>query len=667
MNEILNYLQNKKIKGASIFELESLFGKEVREKLETLKIEKKIVEIKKNFFITLKKSPFSIGRVYLKGKNVFIEDEREEYFFQSNPLKLMEGDIVLLKRERGFVRVLKILERAEKKLIGFYLGEKNFIPLKRLKEEFQLKSPLNLPYGSIIETDIIFYPERKRKGVVSFKNFLGNFGNTKQEIYAFCLSRNLPFNFPEKVLKEAKETKKEKNLLERVDFTEKEIFTIDPKDAKDFDDGISLEEDGENLILGVHIADVSHYIRENSEIDREAFLRAETIYFPTLAVHMLPPLLSENLCSLKEKENKLAVSVLMYFNKDGKHLKTEFLKSVINSKKRFTYEEVEEILKGKKSKFGKTLKRMENLSEILKEKRMKKGGLEFEFPEIEMEYDRAGNFIGVLPLQRLKSHSIVEEFMLFANREVARFLFRKNYPFLYRIHPKPDPMKLLDLKIVCQKFGFDFPVNLDEPTPKMLQNVLNKWKNEKDSPYLQELLLRALQRAIYSPKRDIHFALNFETYCHFTSPIRRYADIIVHRSLKNALKGIKYERNDLEMVSQHLNNKAKEIEDIERDFLEYKILQLLAGKEGEVLEGIVVSVIESGIFIFLPEYFITGFMPFSSIREIYFIPDKTEQSVRTAGKNFHLKIRDSVLVKIVEVNPFRRSLRLHLIKKLAEK
>ncbi|MEJ5166272.1 MAG: RNB domain-containing ribonuclease, partial [Thermoanaerobaculia bacterium] len=553
MKILLEFLENKKNKGAYFEEIKNIFGKEILEDLKLLQKEGKIVEIRKNYFISLKRTPFAIGKVFFQGKNLFVETEKEEYFFPSNPLKLMEGDLVLLKKEKGRVRIFKILERAEKKLIGFYLGEKNFQPLKRLKEEFILNKPLNLPYGSLIETEILFYPDRKRKGVLSFKNLIGKFGCTKDEIFAFCLSRNLPYSFPEKVLEEAKVIKKEENLRERVDFTEKEIFTIDPKDAKDFDDGISLEEEGENFILGVHIADVTHYVEENSEIDREATLRAETLYFPTQAVHMLPPLLSENLCSLKEKEKRLAVSVLMYFDKRGKHLKTEFVESVINSKKRFTYEEAEEILEGKRSKFSKTLKRMEKLSEILKEKRLKKGGLEFEFPEMEMEYDSKGNLIGVLPLERLKSHSIVEEFMLFANREVARFLFRKNYPLLYRIHPKPDPMKLLDLKVVCQKFGLDFSVNLDEPTPKMLQKVLEKWKNEKDGPYLQELLLRALPRAIYSPKRDIHFALNFETYCHFTSPIRRYADIIVHRSLKRALKGIKYERNDLERVSEHLN------------------------------------------------------------------------------------------------------------------
>lgn len=663
MKNILKFLESKKNKGAELNEIISLFGKNILEDLKILQKEGRIVEIKKNHFISLKKSPFLMGKVFFQGRNLFIETEREEYFFPYNPLRLMEGDLVLLKKEKGSVRVVKILERAEKKLIGFYLGDKNFQPLKRLKEEFQLLRPLNLPSGSIIETDIIFYPDRKRKGVVKFENLIGSFGNTKEEIYGFCLSRNIPFEFPKNVMEQAKNIKKTENLKNRLDLTGKEIFTIDPVDARDFDDGISLEEE-ENLILGVHIADVSHYVEENSEIDREALLRAETLYFPTMAVHMLPPFLSEDLCSLREREEKLAVSVFIHFERNGKHLKTEFKESIIKSKKRFTYEEAEEVLKGKKSKFQKTLRKMLWLSEILKEKRMKKGGLEFEFPEIQLQYDEKGNLKGVLPLEKLKSHSIVEEFMLFANKEVARFLWNKNYPLLFRIHPKPDPMKLLDLKVICQKFGFDFPVNLNEPTPKMLQKVLEKWKNEKDGPYLQELLLRALPRAIYSPKREIHFALNFENYCHFTSPIRRYADVLVHRSLKNALKGIKYERSDLERISEHLNNKSKEKEEIERDFLEYKILQLLKGKEGKILEGIIVSVIESGIFIFLPEYFITGFMPFSSIKDIYFIADKVKQSVHTASKNLNLRIRDGVLVEIKEVNPFKRFLRLNLIKKM---
>lgn len=660
MEEVLNYLKKKKNKGANLEELKNIFGEDVHISLNILQDKGKVAEIKRNNFISLAKTHFLVGRAIVKGKNLYIETEREEFFFSINKLRIMDGDLVLLKRERKGVRTLKILRRFHKKLIGFYLGEKEFVPINKVKEEFSLIKPLPYPIGSIIETEIILYPDIKRNGILALKSYIGKYLDTSSESKAFCVSKNLPFDFPEEVLNENFKIKKD--YKNRIDLRKEEIFTIDPEDSKDFDDAISLRKENENLILGVHIADVTHYLKEGTLTDREAQKRAETIYFPTIAVHMLPQPLSENLCSLKEKKDRLTISVFMHFTKKGKLLKTEIFKSVINSKKRFTYEEVEDILKGAKSPFKNTLRKMEEFFEVLKEKRMKRGSLEFEFLELKSIYDENKNFKGVEPLQRLKSHSIVEEFMLCANKEVARFLFNKNLPFLYRIHSKPDPFKLEDLKKLCQRMGLSFPVNPQDPTPKMLQKVLEEWKKSKDGLYFQELLLRSLPRAIYSPKRELHFALNFPLYCHFTSPIRRYADVIVHRALKCALSNKKYERKDLPSLAEHLNKISKEKEELERDFLEYKILQTLKGKEREVLKGTIVSIIDSGFFVFLDDYFISGFLPFSSFSETYLIPYKGEQRVKDPRGKYNFKIRDEIKVKISKVDPFKRQLSLQFYK-----
>lgn len=658
MEEVLNYLKKKKSKGANLEELKNLFGEEVHLYLNTLQEKGKIAEIKKNNFISLAKTPFFIGKAFLKGKNLYIETDREEFFFTTNRLNIMEGDLVLLKRERKTVRIFKILKRFQKKLVGFYLGGKEFVPINKVKEKFSLIKAIPYPKSSMIETEIILYPDMRRDGVLALKSYIGKYLDTPSEAKAFCISKNLPFDFPEQVLNENFKIIEKKDLKERLDLRREEIFTIDPEDAKDFDDALSLRKENGILILGVHIADVTHYLKEGTLTDREAQMRVETIYFPTIAIHMLPPILSEDLCSLKEKKERLTLSVFMHFTKKGRLLKTEIFKSIIKSKKRFTYGEVEDVLKGKKSRFKDTIEKMQDLSEILKEKRIKRGSLEFEFLELKFLYDENKNFKGVEPLQKLKSHSIVEEFMLYANKEVARFLFNKNIPFLYRIHSKPDPFKLEELKNLCQRMGLPFPVNPQQPTPKMLQKILEKWKSSKDGLYFQELLLRSLPRAIYSPKRELHFALNFPLYCHFTSPIRRYADVIVHRALKCALSNKEYERNDLQNLAEHLNKISKEKEELERDFLEYKILQTIKGKEGEITKGTIVSIIDSGFFVFLDEYFISGFLPFSSFSDSYIIPYKLEQRAKDTRGKYNFKIRDGIKVKISKVDPFKRHLSL---------
>ncbi len=658
MKNIIDYFKKKKDKTANLFELINFFGKGVEKFLKELQNKGEIVEIRKNFFIYLKNTPFLLGKVYLQGKGILVETKEGYYFFNLNPLKLMAGDLVLLKKEKRGLRIFKILERAYKKLVGFYLGEKLFLPIMKKSEEFVLKDEVKLPKGTIIETEILVYPNKNKKGLVKLKNVLGSYGDEDAEIIGFCKSRNLSIDFPEEVLKEAGGIKEKFSLRERDDFTKEEIFTIDPKNAKDFDDAISLKEEGDFFVLGVHIADVSHYVKENTSMDNEAVKRGETLYFPSRAIHMLPPKLSENICSLKEGKKKFCVSLLIYFDKKWKHLKTEIRESIIKSKKRFIYEEVEEILKGRKSPFSKTLKKMEELSEFLKEKRIRRGSLEFEFPEFELIYGEDGKIREVAPLYRLKSHSIVEEFMLFANREVARYLYNKNYNFLYRIHEKPDPFKLMDLKVLVQRWGFDFPVNVDEPTPKMLQRILKEWKNLEEGVYFQELLLRSLPRAIYSPIRDIHFALNFNLYCHFTSPIRRYADLLNHRVLKKAMRNEKIEISNLKELAEGLNEKSRVKEEIERDFLEYKILQILKEREGEVFIGTIVSVLDSGFFVFIPRYFVTGFLPFSSFKNNFIIAYKGEQRAGDLKGRYSFKLRDEIKVKIKEVEPLKRRLTL---------
>ncbi len=658
MKNIIDYFKKKKDKTANLFELINFFGKDVEKILKELQNKGEIVEIRKNFFIYLKNTPFLLGKVFLQGRGLLIETKEGDYFFNLNPLKLMEGDLVLLKREKRGVRIFKILERAYKRLVGFYLGEKLFLPIQKKAEEFVLKDEVNFSRGTIIETEILVYPNKDKRGLVKLKDVLGSYGDENSEIVGFCKSRNLPIDFSEDVLKEAGEIKERFSLKGRVDFTKDEVFTIDPKDAKDFDDALSLKEEGDYFVLGVHIADVSPYVRENTLIDKEAMKRGETLYFPSKAIHMLPSKLSENICSLNEGKKKFCVSLMVYFDKKWKHLKTEIRESIIKSKKRFTYGEVEEILEGKKSSFSNTLKKMEELSEFLKEKRIRSGSLEFEFPEFELIYDEKGKISEVAPLYRLKSHSIVEEFMLFANKEVARYLYNKNYNFLHRIHEKPNPFKLMDLKILVQRWGFDFPVNVDDPTPKMLQRILKEWKKLEEGVYFQELLLRSLPRAVYSPIRDIHFALNFNLYCHFTSPIRRYADLLNQRVLKKAVKNEKFEISNLKELAERLNEKSKVKEEIERDFLEYKILQILKEKEGEVYLGTIVSVLDGGFFVFIPRYFITGFLPFSSFKNNFIIAYKGEQRARDLKGRYSFKLRDEIKVKIKEVEPFKRRLTL---------
>ncbi|MGH2569317.1 MAG: ribonuclease R family protein, partial [Bacteroidota bacterium] len=387
---------------------------------------------------------------------------------------------------------------------------------------------------------------------------LGRAGDVSAELLSVFHEFQLPLGFPPEVQQEAEAIPTaipESEIARRLDFRQYTCFTIDPEDAKDFDDAVSLERlrDG-SWSLGVHIADVSYYIKEGSALDGEALKRGTSVYFPNAVIPMLPEKLSNVLCSLRPHEDRLTYSVFMQLTPQGVVKQYDIKETVIRSKRRFTYEEVEEIIGGKKKRgeredeFAQLLHAMHELSATLTKKRMKEGSIDFESPEAKFRYDEEGKPVEIIKKERLGSHRLVEEFMLMANQVVAQHIGRARKedhakPFLYRVHDAPNPDRMRELASFVEKFGFKLHVN-GGVSSKTLQKLLNQIRGTEVENVINEVALRSMAKAVYSEKNLGHYGLAFDYYAHFTSPIRRYPDLYIHRLLKEYARGIAPARRD---------------------------------------------------------------------------------------------------------------------------
>ncbi|MCK4401384.1 ribonuclease R [bacterium] len=443
------------------------------------------------------------------------------------------------------------------------------------------------------------------------------------------------------------EIKKRRNL------TELTCFTIDPEDAKDFDDAVSIEKtENGGFLLGVHIADVDHYVNKNEHIDSQALSRGTSIYLPDRVIPMLPPKLSEDLCSLKPNENRLALTVMIKINEHGNIKGYGIFESVIRSKARLSYESAEELIysNNKYTEISSAIKTMYELSRILDKKRLDRGYIDFDVPEVKISLDGNGKVLDIQKKMRLSSHVLIEEFMLLANQCVAEYITKKKIPMIYRIHETPDDLKVKDFALLAKTLDYRFDQNKSED-PKYIQRFLHRTNGKKHHALISEILLRCMQKAVYSTKNIGHFGLALKCYTHFTSPIRRYPDLIVHRILKNKFKN---RIDNLPEIAGIASEREKIAVDIEREAIKLKQVEFMKNKVGDIFDGVISGVQPYGLFVELNDTLAEGLIHVSALKNDYYTFSEKQFALvgRRTKKRFHLG--DSVKAQIVKVDSNKR-------------
>ena len=582
----------------------------------------------------------------------------------------LQGDLVeVFYKERGPKgknegRVTRILERAQETMIATVREQKgrvSLVPFDSLSGEEHVLAggeAQALQDGQIVKVD------RKSFAVQEILGFPDEEGvDTRAVIERFALASD----FSGRALDETREMSADigpEDIENRDDFRGWPTVTIDGPDAQDFDDAVSIRKvEGGHYLLGVHIADVSHYIREGSFLDEDAFDRGTSVYFPGRTLPMLPEKISNQICSLRPNEDKLTVSVLLEIDPAGHVMSSSFQPSIIRTLERMTYHSVSLIIEGdpeEKRKFATLapdLDLMHNLAQVLRRKRRSSGSLDFDLAEPELVYEE-GTLRSVIPSERNDAHRLIEEFMLAANEAVASFLHKKEIPLIFRIHPPPAQDDLKRLREILAPFGICLPDSRKLGT-KDLQSILDQSQEKPEKQFIESQVLRSLRYALYSSDPRGHFGLAKRMYTHFTSPIRRYPDLVVHRILKKAILGKKPGTFPLDSVALHCSERERRAEEAERELVVWRIYRHMKTKLGDEFEGLITHISREGLVLELKDFFVTGLVPFAELPGEYFYKRAERTLVgRRTGHAFALgqKIR----VTLVSVDPFHRRIILSL-------
>ncbi len=664
------------------------------DKKERKKLKKKLKKLKKEGSILVERGrykvpgeePVVIGKVipYPAGFG-FLEVEgrdKDIYIPHFEMKRVMGGDTVKARivefKGKKEVRIERVVKRAKKELVGRIERKKKrcyFYPLdENTHLVFNAKGCEELKNGTLVIANIVSYPSKKSKGSVKLKEVLGHPEEKFLAMELLIRKYNLPTGYPEAVLEEVKEIPDEipkEEIERRRDLRSQLCFTIDPERARDFDDAVAIEITPEGLYrLYVHIADVSFYVREESELDKEAYKRGFTYYLPDRALHMLPERLSAELCSLRPQEDKLAFTCEMLFDSKGKLVDYDIYESLIRSKARLTYKEALKLIVGDPSLEDKyphlvePLRTMENLYRILSRKRWEQGSIDFDLPEAEVIIDEYGEPTAVMPYERHIAHRIIEHFMVSANETVAMHLENMLFPCIYRVHEPPEGDKVDNLLEILRGLGYKVR-KPNKYTPKFFQKIIEDFEGKPEEHLVRFLTLRAMKRAKYSPINLGHFGLASEHYAHFTSPIRRYPDIILHRLLKKALKGelLDFDRSlaYLEEASQHLSEQERLADQVEREAIDIMKARYMKSRIGEEFEGLITGVVPFGIFVEIKDILVEGLVRINLLQDDEYVFDEPAHrlvGIRT-GKTYRLG--DTVRVKVLSVDEERGKIEMGLV------
>ncbi|WP_373897733.1 ribonuclease R [Haloimpatiens sp. FM7315] len=695
---ILAFMREQAYKPMDINELSRIFGigkkdlKSFKNTLKSMEKDGQIVKTRTDHYGVPDRMGLLPGKLqcHSRGYGFVITDEEGPDIFvsSSNMNGAMNGDRVIVKVTKEKIKdkkcegeIIRILERANCNVIGIYEDSRNFgfvVPNdKRIGQDIFIPKAekSSAKGGDIVIVEITKWPEPRRNPEGRVVEVLGKKGEKGIDILSIIKQYGLPEEFPKKVIDFTEDIDtaiEESEYKRRKDLRNVLMVTIDGEDAKDLDDAVSVEKlENGNFLLGVHIADVSTYVTENSPLDKEALKRATSVYLIDRVIPMLPKKLSNGICSLNPKEDRLTLSCLMEINHEGKVLNHEIVESIIKTNERMTYTDVTKILRDKDleliNKYDylvDTFKDMESLSNILYKKRTRRGAIDFDFDECKIILNEQGKPIDIKPYERAIANRMIEEFMLVCNETIAEHMFWAKTPFVYRVHEDPDEEKLMHFNEFAHNLGIAIKWS-NEIHPKMLQEVIEKVKGKDEEVVINTLLLRSLKQARYAPECVGHFGLAARYYCHFTSPIRRYPDLIIHRIIKRYINGKLDDKNvrKLEKAVDYASLQSSQMErladEAEREVDDLKKAEYMSEKIGEEYEGIISSVTNFGMFVELPNT-IEGLIHISKLDDDYYIYD--EQHLCLMGertkKAYKLGNKVKVIVEAVNLDSYEIDFKL---------
>ena len=656
--------------------------------LSELQLDDHIVETEKNKYRLNRRGKELTGIFYRKsnGKNSFIPEEGGEPIFiaERNSAHAMNNDKVRIafyakrKNREAEGEVIEILERANDTFVGTLEVTKGYAFL--MTENRTLANDIFIPReklkggkaGDKAVVKVIEWPDKAKNPIGQVIDILGRAGDHTTEMHAILAEFGLPYVYPKAVENAAEKIPAEisaEDMAGREDFREVTTFTIDPKDAKDFDDALSIRPLKDGLWeVGVHIADVTHYVKEGSVIDREAEKRATSVYLVDRTIPMLPERLSNFICSLRPDEEKLTYSVIFDITAKGEVKKSRVVHTVIRSDRRFTYEEAQNVIETGKGDFSGEMLTLDRIAKALREKRFNNGAINFDRYEVKFDIDENGKPLGVFFKESEDANKLIEEFMLLANRTVAEKIGKvskgkKAKTLPYRIHDLPDPEKLDNLAQFIARFGYKIRTGgTKTDVSKSINHLLDNIQGKKEENLIETVSIRAMQKARYSTDNIGHYGLAFDYYTHFTSPIRRFPDMMVHRLVSRYLDGGRsVSETKYEELCKHSSDMEQIAANAERASVKYKQVEFMMEKIGRTYDGVISGVTEWGLYVELNENKCEGMIPVRDLDDDYYEFDEKNYCLRGRRKHRTYSLGDSITIKVAHANLEKKQLDFTLV------
>ncbi|MDY0401422.1 MAG: ribonuclease R [Bacteroidales bacterium] len=633
-----------------------------------------------------------IGKLDFKstGKAYFINPDLNEDIFIAAPNtgQALPGDKVKIrllpkrKNRKPEGIVIEVLERNRNQFVGvFEKGEYAGYVIPddpRMPVEFVIPKELinGATEGDKVVVELVEWEKGIRSPVGKIIRVLGQPGENEVEMLSILVNNGFHLDFPEDVLQESLDISKEikeADIKYRKDFRDVLTFTIDPAEAKDFDDAISFKKlDNDTYEIGIHIADVTHYVKPQSKIDKEAYQRATSVYLVDRTLHMLPERLSADVCSLKPGEDRLAFSVILKMNSKAKVLSSDFYETVINSDYRFNYEEVQQIIEGKRDDVNHdALRTLNDLAQILRADRFRRGAINFHSEEINFILNEQKKPIDIVTKEQKEANQLIEELMLLANKTVAEYIglilkqkFNRELPFVYRVHDKPSAEKIANFAVFLRKLGYKLNLENEVALAKSMNHLFEQVADRPEENMINQIAIRTMSRAIYTTHNIGHYGLAFKYYTHFTSPIRRYPDIMVHRLLKSYLaknNKIRYEKiSELEEKCKHASEMEEKAQNAEWDSIKYKQAEFMLDKVGKVFTGYITGVSKWGLFVELDGKKCEGLVHMVDMKDDYYYLDENNYMLVGHRTGIKYKLGDRVRVKIKYVDVAKKQIGMTL-------